>query len=310
MLFNLRSFRRGDLVTVRNWEEIQGTLDAAGTVDGLPFLAEMAAFCGRTFRVRRRADKVYLDRAQIVVRVPETVLLEDVRCAGRCRNGCDLHCILLWKTCWLAPAYSNGGGSDTEAVGQGRLVQLGLGAGDHDGAFPCQAEGLKKIGIPIPWWDVRQYVRELVSGDSTVGQVFAEVALLTYNKAARFVGRGVYGATFGTQTKAPTCQLHLQPGEIVEVKSRAEIEATLDREGRHRGLLFNSEMAKFCGTRQRVERRAEQIVLEWSGETRSLKDTVTLTGVTCQGLAFRRCPRNCYHLWREIWLRRVPGERG
>ena len=33
--------RPGDVVSVRSWSEIQATLDAAGTLDGLPFMAEM-----------------------------------------------------------------------------------------------------------------------------------------------------------------------------------------------------------------------------------------------------------------------------
>src|SRR5271154_6745856 len=51
-------FRKGDLVEVRRPPEILATLDAHGMVDGLPFMPEMAAYCGRRFAVDRRADRM------------------------------------------------------------------------------------------------------------------------------------------------------------------------------------------------------------------------------------------------------------
>ena len=46
---------RGDLVEVKPPDEIVQTLDAEGASDHLPFMPEMLEFCGRTFRVSRRA---------------------------------------------------------------------------------------------------------------------------------------------------------------------------------------------------------------------------------------------------------------
>jgi hypothetical protein len=65
-------------------------------------------------------------------------------------------------------------------------------------------------------------------------------------------------------------------------------------------------MAQFCGRRYRVAKRVEKMIDEGSGEMRRLRDTVALETVTCLGLAQRRCPRGCFHLWRETWLRRGP----
>ena len=48
-------FFPGDLVTVRPLDEILATLDEQGTLDKLPFMPEMRTFCGRQFRVSRRA---------------------------------------------------------------------------------------------------------------------------------------------------------------------------------------------------------------------------------------------------------------
>ena len=53
--------RRGQLVEVCSQRGILATLDSDGKTDGLPFMPEMAQFCGRQFRVFRRAEKVFLD---------------------------------------------------------------------------------------------------------------------------------------------------------------------------------------------------------------------------------------------------------
>ena len=53
-------------------------------------------------------------------------------------------------------------------------------------------------------------------------------------------------------------RLHLRVGEMVEVKSEAEILATLDHEGRLESLPFMPEMLKYCGRRFPVFKRAEK----------------------------------------------------
>jgi hypothetical protein len=98
--------------------------------------------------------------------------------------------------------------------------------------------------------------------------------------------------------------LHLQPGELVQVKSEQEIRATLDEDDRHRGLLWMPDMARFCGGQYRVYKRVERIMLESSGAIRKLRDTVLLEGVLCESLY--DCDRSCFHFWREAWLRRAP----
>jgi len=98
--------------------------------------------------------------------------------------------------------------------------------------------------------------------------------------------------------------LNLQPGEWVEVKSEQEIRATLDEQGRHRGLLWMPGMARFCGRTYRVHKRLETIMLESTGELRKIRHTVLLADVMCENLY--GCDRSCFHYWREAWLRRVP----
>ncbi len=53
---DILDLRAGDLVEVRSEDEILRTLDSRGTLDSLPFMPEMLPFCGKRFRVSKRAD--------------------------------------------------------------------------------------------------------------------------------------------------------------------------------------------------------------------------------------------------------------
>jgi hypothetical protein len=114
----------------------------------------------------------------------------------------------------------------------------------------------------------------------------------------------------GGLDKTPATFLDLQPGERVQVKSKDEIVATLDRNNKNRGLLFDVEMVPFCGGTYRVLRRVERIVDEKTGRMLKLPNPcVILDSVVCGGcLSSRRlfCPRSIYPYWHEIWLKRLP----
>jgi hypothetical protein len=300
-----RKYKRGELVEVRARDEIVATLDADGKLDGLPFQPEMLDLCGGKFNVYRRAEKVFLDMHYRVAALKDTVLLADLRCDGKDHGGCKMGCLLLWKEAWLKPASgestirgddSRGGNSSVEA-------RLPVAKGDH---YSCQATELVAATSPVAWWDIRQYVRDLASSELTPRQFARMLMLSAYNKTMRILGRPPYGEVYGRQTKTPACSLNLIPGELVEVKTKGEIRDTLDSQGKNRGLGFGGNMVDYCGGRYRVANRVDRLILEWSGEMRNLTDTVSLEEVTCDGLDKRGCPRLCYHLWREIWLKRVP----
>jgi len=93
--------RPGDLVEVRTKAEILATLDEQGRLDGLPFMPEMFAFCGKRFQVFKRAhktcDTVFPVRGR---RMKDAVHLE-TRCDGAAHGGCQAGCLLFWKTAWL-----------------------------------------------------------------------------------------------------------------------------------------------------------------------------------------------------------------
>ena len=56
----------------------------------------------------------------------------------------------------------------------------------------------------------------------------------------------------------PAPQLDLKPGELVRVRSKSEIFATLDERGTLDGLPFMPEMLRHCGKRIRVARSAHK----------------------------------------------------
>ena len=101
-------------------------------------------------------------------------------------------------------------------------------------------------------------------------------------------------------------KMHLRPGDWVEVKSVREIFDTLDAKGEHRGLPFTKEMMKFCGNRYRVYKRLSKIILEATGELRTMKNpSLILEGVFCDGAHHGNCDRSCFCFWRDGWLRPV-----
>jgi hypothetical protein len=298
------SYRCGDVVMVKGLREILASLDAHGTCEGLPFMAEMAPYCGKKLRVSRRVEHVYIDHLLYSARLENTVILEDLRCDGSRHGDCQMGCHLMWKESWLSPEDATPS-LPTEPEDLEALQNL---PAENDGALWCQATQLPRITTRLAWWDVRQYWRGLRAGNFTFLDLIRMAALLVYNKIRWWTGRMPSGMLSGTRQKTVSETLNLQPGEWVEVKSREEIEATLDVHGKTRGLAFVAEMSLYCGKRYRVARRVDRMIQEDTGEMRGLKDTVALDEVTCMGLAQRRCPRGCFHLWRENWLKRVPAE--
>ena len=73
----------GDSVRIKPYEQIQATLDASGKLEGLPFMEEMKAFCGRPARVYRVLDRLYdYGRSREMRQVERCVLLVGLRCDG------------------------------------------------------------------------------------------------------------------------------------------------------------------------------------------------------------------------------------
>jgi hypothetical protein len=95
----------------------------------------------------------------------------------------------------------------------------------------------------------------------------------------------------------------LVSGQSVRVRSREEIQATLDSWNYLKGCGFMEEMWQYCGTTQRVLKPVERFLDERDYRVKKARGVFILEGVHCQGtIDYGRCDRNCYYFWREEWL--------
>lgn len=296
-------FFPGDLVRVRQLDEILATLDGQGTLDKLPFMPEMREFCGREFRVARRAFRTCVDDTEMR-RLDGTVFLEDVRCDGQAHDGCDKACLIFWKEAWLQPASlaRNRRAPVPAKITEAKLSELA----SKNGQFFCQATEIINASKPLPWWRPGQYFRDLFHNRTSVSRWLKSLLIACYNKVAHVTGRNGWGFVAGPGTFNGTrSNLNLQPGDVVRVKSLDAIRQTLDAEGKHQRLLFAPSMVEFCGATMRVQKRVEKIIIEGTPRQREIKDTVLLEGAICDGVCHRMCPRESLLFWRECWLEKV-----
>jgi hypothetical protein len=169
----------------------------------------------------------------------------------------------------------------------------------------------------LRWWDARQYAEDVQSRNVSLRRLLPGLVLVFFNKfqAAnrRFLPRFtlvrgglrypfVQGRVSG---RTPSESLDLQPGEVVRIKPKEQIEQTLDERNRNRGLLFDGVMSKYCGRTARVRARIDHIIDESTGRMLHISPCVILDDVMCTGEYMQFCPRSIYDYWREIWLERV-----
>jgi hypothetical protein len=97
-------------------------------------------------------------------------------------------------------------------------------------------------------------------------------------------------------------------GDWVEVRSKEEILATLDKSGRLDGLPFMPQMFKYCGQRFPIYGSAYKTCDTVSGhyDGRRLPDAVHLD-IRCDGQAHGGCQAGCLIFWKNAWLKPVDG---
>jgi hypothetical protein len=336
--------RAGDWVEVRSQQEILATLDERACLEAMPLMPEMLKYCGRRFRVFKSAHKT-CDTIEFggARKLDQTVHLEGLRCDGEFHDGCQAGCLMFWKEAWLKrvdpqdPGKMSASDSaaeraksrprsactvDTVMDSARRITREGE---REDVVYRCQATELNRASSVLPWWDFRQYIRDVSTDNIRVSQlgkallfrlfqkllrIGAYRALLwTYDTAQKKLGGIPYPYKTGTLEKTPRELLNLRPGEWVQVKTQEEILRTVNRRNRNRGLSFDEEMVEFCGGTYQVLRRVEKIINERTGRMSHLPgECIILDGVTCQSRFKDKrlfCPRSIFPYWREIWLKRV-----
>jgi len=299
----------GDLVEVRSAAEVVSSLDSDGKLDGLPFMPEMLAYCGRRLHVSKRADNTCaLGQPR---RIEGTVHLEQTRCDGSAHRGCEAGCLFLWKEAWLRRARD----SDTRAsvpppvVGDDAYRLLSEFAQKPNNTLMCQATELASASCPAPVGRSASYfvkvARDGASGTRSPKEL-RQLAIYFWGKAILNLFMLWTRAPWNADRyhKTPATPLDLQPGEVVRVRGMFEILRTLDRKGCNRGMEFKPEMFQFCGRKFPVILNMQRRIDERSGELKGFRSPcIVLESVYCQGQR-SFCQRANYHYWREIWLSR------
>jgi hypothetical protein len=334
---NALGLRSGDWVVVRSQDEILATLDEDARLDRLPFQPEMLAFCGRRMRVSKVAhktcDNIHKTGGR---RMMHAVHLEGARCDGAAHGECMADCVFIWKESWLR----RDGDDTVHSVGStacdvARVLQRAKAPGQEsevDPVYVCQTTALYEATTLLPWWDVRQYLQDVTTGNHSAWNITKLLMFSWYRALFRFgVGYGVLVRFYDAFQRlrggkpfpagagripdgkpTPTELLHLKPGEWVEIKPASEILDTITVAGFNRGMRYDSlEMSKYSGERHRVQMRVDRLISEQTGKMMQMKSPcIQLEDVYCRAECTPLrlgCPRASNTYWREIWLRRVDG---
>lgn len=316
-----RPIRKGERARVRIREEILATLDADGSLGGLPFMPEMLQYTGQEFPVHARADKtcdtVHMTGTSRQMR--DTVHLAGLRCDGSAHGGCQAGCLLFWREEWLErPGEPGPAATRDDITSAESLMQLTTTTTDDAGepTYRCQATELLRASSHLSGFDPRQYVKDLRYRNVGLRAVITGLAITTFNKLQsisrrvlprrlRFREGRFYPFYQGTGDGSRTPAINFAPGELVAIRETDEIMPTLSPENTNRGMWFDFEMLPYCGRQARVERKVERIINEATGKMMRLSDCFVLDGVVCTGRYRRFCQRNITPYWRSAWLRRV-----
>jgi hypothetical protein len=247
--------------------------------------------------------------------------------------------LFFWKTAWIksadgaAPVASPSQSTSTGMTEDDLLATtVKQGTNSPEPIYSCQATQLYHATTLQPWWDLRQFWRDIRYGNARLGRaarvltvaffrwlttvgIGYRIACWTYDLVHRLLNR--FPAPQGTGSipdgqPTPRGELSLQPGELVRVKSHEEIKKTISTGNKNRGLWYDHEMVKFSGHVYRVERRVDRIIDEVSGKMRPMKTPcIVLNNVWCTAEYTESrllCPRAVTTYWRENWLERVGEE--
>jgi hypothetical protein len=313
------AFRTGEQVRVRGADEILATLDADGTLDGLPFMPEMLDWCGKPFRVQRQVIKTCVDGHPLrQFAADDVVILDSPRCDGGSHDGCKHGCRIFWKKAWLRPLDSDNATLEQSPAALDSL-RARLRTRTDDQRYFCQSTQLYKATRAFPDTQrnktLRLALRALRAGDLSALDVTRMTLRWLWQKARRAAGGDRW--LQGPNERTPSDSLDLKPGERVRIKSRAEIAQTLDNRGRNRGMGVCTEMTRCMGHEAEVGYRVDRFIEESTGRMREIPDSVALKNINnspslseeclCHG-QLGDCPRGEIMYWREIWLERVGGK--
>ena len=332
--------KAGDWVWVRSKDEVLATLDKNGRLEELPFMPQMLQYCGRKFRVAKRAHKLCgTGHSTISGTMENAVALEgELRCDGQDFGGCEMGCLFLWKDAWLrqeddaaqvAPATTGNQCTEADLLAATKLPLSPTDDGALGPRYVCQATQMTAATKPLPFWSIPHFIEDYKSGNQKIGTIlsailftlyyhlaesglgFGSVLRWLYDKIQTMRGKTPYVRRMGhlpMKSSTPTMKLNLEPGELVRIKPHKEILDTVNLDLINRGMGFHPELVEFCDKTFHVQSRVSKIINEKTGHLMELKNPcIVLDGVRCTGYYTKPmfCSRNSLPCWREIWLERV-----
>jgi hypothetical protein len=92
----------GDVVRIRQKDEILSTLDHTNKDRGLSFDPEMLKYCGRTARVRGRVERLIDEENGTMIRIRrDCIILDGVICTADYHQCCTRSVFPYWREGWL-----------------------------------------------------------------------------------------------------------------------------------------------------------------------------------------------------------------
>ena len=299
------------------WERVEvelGTLDERGCLGGMPFQPEMVKYCGQRGRVFRSVDKIFdYGGTRVMRRLEGCVLLAGLRCGGEDHGQCQARCYLMWRTEWLRRP-----GEAARPAGSARaLSQTARGPASPHGTetlpdgttrprYHCQFTQLQSASRPMGAWEIGKELRPLVAGNITLATWLVGLGTRLFNLVQKARGgTGYPGMPPRRPAVVPIEPQPLAPGDAVVVRPGLEIASTLNEKNKHRGLWFDRDQLKYCGTTHKVLARVERIIDDVHGQMLPMKTPcILLEGVDYSGESLNFSAQHDLFFWREVWLKK------
>lgn len=299
-LINNSFFHKGFQVRVKSKELILALLNEKGMTDGLPFMPEMFPCCGEIFKIHKCISRIFIEGTGVYEH-KESFILEGVRCNGAFHRDCQRACNILWKKEWLESTGTESKQNITEKKSDGQKYFF------LDKSLICQGQAsvFLNYGKPLSFWDYKQYLYDIRTKNLSVSGILVMLCRTFFRRTGWDFLKKLKSLTLLKNEKHLIGNSSIKKGDLVEIRSVKEIQMTLNKKNKLKGLLFSEVMWKFCGKKFRVLKQIEHMINEQTGVFVKLSDTYLLNNNICDGLDFRGCPRECYWFWKKDWLKKL-----
>lgn len=159
-----------------------------------------------------------------------------------------------------------------------------------------------------------KYIHEMAEEESLYVSCVEAVrrALSKMKKSLRLMQSQVAGNGKNPPSPAPEAgNVPLNPGDLVRVRSREEIDGMLDFRGTYQGCPFIEGMYVHCNGTYKVLKKASYFYDELKGKLCKCKNLVVLENTICYGkqkLYATKCDLLCLFFWHQGWLEKVENE--